>query len=196
MDDHAPTKPLFAFKDPTQVQKWKVNTDNIVGGLSTASLVYDQHAIFEGNLNLQTTGQLVRSGFAVIKSKKYFPALNLDGYDALEMRIKTDGRIYVFQLKTRGFLADSADDLWQIVIPVIKPGVWTKVVLPFNRFLFTWRGGWAPNGQEPPDVSKIEQFGVLMAQRKEGYFKFEIDWINAIRNLDRKEKRRFTCSVE
>eukprot|EP01121_Diplochlamys_sp_Union-15-3_P004393 TRINITY_DN144_c0_g1_i1.p1 TRINITY_DN144_c0_g1~~TRINITY_DN144_c0_g1_i1.p1 ORF type:complete len:169 (-),score=28.95 TRINITY_DN144_c0_g1_i1:204-710(-) len=129
LEKPSPVKELASFKTKEALNHWQVITDNIIGGQSTAQLVQNnKNAVFEGKLSLKTSGKIERSGFAVIKSQK-FDYLDLTGYDALEMRLRTDGRLYVAQLKTAIIAQEMSDDLYQIVIPVKKPNVWTRVVI-------------------------------------------------------------------
>lgn len=62
-------------------------------------------AVFEGNLVTDLTPKMQEEGFATIgyaafKSTEISPPLDVDLYDAFQLRIKTDDRLYVVQVKT------------------------------------------------------------------------------------------------
>eukprot|EP01125_Pyxidicula_operculata_P015330 TRINITY_DN518_c2_g2_i2.p1 TRINITY_DN518_c2_g2~~TRINITY_DN518_c2_g2_i2.p1 ORF type:complete len:194 (-),score=41.69 TRINITY_DN518_c2_g2_i2:87-668(-) len=149
--------------------------------------------VFSGVLNLDIPKKgIERSGFACIMSPVYNSFLDLSLYNALELRIKSDGRVYVAQIKTQSPLDD---DLFQIIIPPVVPNEWVRVVLPFNEFLLTWRG-YAEEEQQRLRPDRIKHIAILMAERKDGPFEFQIDYIQAIK-IDKNtyigsDKKRFS----
>jgi len=131
------------------------------------------------DLTLPTEKQnLVRSGFVCLKSPSFIKPLNLEAYDGLELRVRTDGRVYVFQIKTEG---GNQDDLFQVILPAIEPGVWTRVYLAFEDFMLTWRG-YSEDCPSALERSRIQSFGLLMAERQNGPFRIEIDWVHAVKS--------------
>lgn len=106
--------------------------------------------------------------------------MNLDHYDALEIRIRTDGRLYVAQIKTE---TNIEDDLYQVVLPPVKPDTWTRVILPFDEFMLTWRG-YAEEEQIPLSPTQIRHIALLMAERRDGPFEIHVDWVRAVRTRD------------
>jgi hypothetical protein len=209
--------------------------------------------VFEGTLDTRTNPQLEtmrKSGYAAIKSPDFEPLLNLGGFSGLELRIRTDDRIYVAQLKNARL---SEDDLFQTVLPVhsnkaefplnadkvsaaiayehedfknelrlkakqlrgesvpqpeqpspqnsaAAPPVsaeqmsaWRQIYIPFDSYVLTWRGyiemtqlvarvtqERSRRGETAVDPERIASLGLLMAQRRSGPFRVEIDWIRAV----------------
>eukprot|EP01127_Copromyxa_protea_P009063 TRINITY_DN2107_c0_g4_i1.p2 TRINITY_DN2107_c0_g4~~TRINITY_DN2107_c0_g4_i1.p2 ORF type:complete len:341 (-),score=53.97 TRINITY_DN2107_c0_g4_i1:53-1075(-) len=133
---------------------------------------------FSGNLSLELPSPDVKqSGYACLTSPVWYPPLDLSDFHGIEMRIKTDGRLYVAQIKIHTALED---DLYQALIPPVPPGEWTKVTLLWSDFIYTWRG-YEEQLQLPLEPSKIEYMAVLMAERQDGPFSFHIDWLHAVR---------------
>jgi len=184
---------LFRFENDSDLNLWKVYSDAEFGGKSSVMWTRaERRGIFEGNLSLevpkaqsnQTT--VKRSGFVAIKSQeKQFPSFT--GFDALEMRVKSDGRIYVANIKTESNLEE---DLYQAVF-VPSPAKWTNVIIPFDEFILTFRG----KVEYPPFKlipERIKSFGIMMAQRKEGPFHLEIENISVVCMNQIKAMKRYT----
>ncbi len=204
--------------------------------------------VFEGTLDTRTNPQLEnmrKSGYAAIKSPEFEPLLNLGGYTGLELRVRTDERIYVAQLKNARL---SEDDLFQTVLPVqsnkaefpltaarvseaiqyehedyknelknrakqlrgetVTPSTestvsspassgqlseWRQIYVPFDSFVLTWRGyiemtqlvarvtqQSSRRGETAVDPERIASLGLLMAERRSGPFRVEIEWIRAV----------------
>ena len=167
-------------------------TDEGIGGGSKASFYFDgEKAVFEGNLDLTVPErqegmmQVDHSGYAAIVSKSFH--WDLEEYDALMMEAKTDGRIYVSNIKASGVVPD---ELYQSHA-VGKEGEWSKIILPFQDYTLTNRG--FVGKSSGLDTRDVETLGILMAQRKDGPFRMEIKNICAV-NMDffEPEKRRWT----
>lgn len=203
--------------------------------------------VFEGTLDTRTNPQLEnmrKSGYAAIKSPEFEPLLNLGGFTGLEVRLRSDERIYVAQLKNARL---SEDDLFQTVLPVqsnkaefplnaarvseaihyeqedyklelqnrvkqlrgetVTPPTestvpsasearmsdWRQIYIPFDSFVLTWRGyiemtqlvarvtqQSSRRGETAVDPERIASLGLLMAERRSGPFRVEIEWIRAV----------------
>jgi hypothetical protein len=51
----------------------------------------------------------------------------------------------------------------------------TEVKVPFGRFVGTWRGTELPD--KTFDSSKIRRLGLQLADKKQGSFELQVDWI-------------------
>jgi len=138
---------------------------------------------FSGNLSLEVPAGADRSGFVHLRGP-VSRVLNLTSYDGIELRIKTDGRLYLAQIKPEShndlFIRADEEDLFQVIIPPIKPHTWTRIILPFSDFISTWRG-YQREQDVLLDQSKIKNVSFLMAERESGPFYFYIDWIHAVK---------------
>lgn len=109
-------------------------------GKSTASWVYNEElkcGVFEGVLDLTPPPGVDNSGFAALVSSKKLGPWNLEEFDGLKIRARTDGRMYVTNLKASSVIEG---DLWQAYTLGLNPGQWEDIVLPFDKFILTQRG--------------------------------------------------------
>jgi len=135
---------------------------------------------FSGVLNLDlpdNNKNIERSGFACLQSPKTVRPLDLNYCTGLEIRVKTDGRLYVLQMKTDTRIED---EIYQAILPSIpSKDKWYIAYVPFSDFLLTWRG-YADQHQVGMELKKVRHFAILMAERKAGPFCCYIDWIKAV----------------
>lgn len=124
-------------------------------------------------------------GFAAVISPAYiWPALNLRQYDYLAFNIKTDGRPYCFNVRTRG----DKNDVWIGRINAEEPG------RPVRRREIALRDLWGTTNGRPHWVhttipkSRIESFGFSITGA-EGPFRLEIECIAAGQGEMESERR-------
>ncbi|MBP1721775.1 MAG: NADH:ubiquinone oxidoreductase, partial [Deltaproteobacteria bacterium] len=60
-----------------------------------------------------------------------------------------------------------------------KNGEWLTIDAPFSSFVPKFMG--QTTSAPPVDTAKIKSFGFLIADKQEGPFRLEIDWIGAYR---------------
>jgi len=125
-----------------------------------------------------------QSGYAGLQPKQRSSLTNLEGFNGIEIRAKTDGRVYIANIKVDTVVKHH---LYQAFFTTRK-GEWTNIVLPFNRFTLTFQG--QVEGESLPiDPRQFQAVSFLMAERKEGDFRMELEWINAIHTQFRKGAR-------
>lgn len=94
--------------------------------------------VFQGNISLQLDGarsNVVRSGFCAVRSK--LPSdVHLIGFEALTMRVRTDGRRYRVNIEAESW---NPNDLWMGNIQ-LPPNQWCDIELAFHHFLVTSYG--------------------------------------------------------
>lgn len=168
--------PAFAAKnsvvefDPAEAKSlgWRVVDDGVMGGRSKGQLKVSEDGIltFQGKLSLENNG-----GFSSIRTSSL--KKDLSAYDGLVARVKGDGRTYQMRLTTdarfRGmeisFMAEFKT----------KKGEWTEVKVPFGRFSGSFRGMSLKNEKFNP--AKVQRLGFLLADKKQGDFKVQVDWV-------------------
>jgi NADH dehydrogenase [ubiquinone] 1 alpha subcomplex assembly factor 1 len=143
--------------------------------------------VFSGVLSLEKSGKMVRSGYAAIESPYFEPLVDLSNCDRLQLRVRSSGGLFVANLRTPSPIAHN---LYQQAFTTV-PGEWTTVELPFSNFLATVRGKIDPI-QRPFDEDSIQSIGILMADRVDGPFRFEIQWIRALSSQKKKVLGRYT----
>jgi len=159
---------LFEFQLPEK--PWPNVDDVVMGGVSSSRMrMEDSTAIFEGKLSLENNG-----GFASVRSNSVVQ--DLTGFNAVRLRVRGDGKKYQFRIRTsQSFDGASYQKTFET-----EKDQWNEVELSFSDFVAAFRGRVLPN--EPPiDASRISAFGFLIADKQEGPFRLEIDWIQAFR---------------
>jgi uncharacterized surface protein with fasciclin (FAS1) repeats len=156
--------------DPAEAKSlgWRVVDDGVMGGLSKGQLKVSEDGIltFQGKLSLENNG-----GFSSIRTSKL--KKDLGAFEGLVARVKGDGRTYQMRLTTdaryRGMEISFKADF------KTKKGEWTEVKIPFGEFTGSFRG--MSLKKEKFDPSKVQRLGMLIADKKQGDFKLQVDWV-------------------
>lgn len=162
-----PVKKLIDFEDQATEPKWIAVNDGVMGGLSKGGPEIKNGSLhFSGNLSLENNG-----GFSSIRTleQKY----DFSGKTAVVIRLKGDGRKYQLRLATDARYRGSAISYGAEFAS--EKGKWIEVKVPLNSLSPSWRG---MNLKEPDfDSSKVEELGILIADKNAGAFEIEVDWI-------------------
>jgi monofunctional biosynthetic peptidoglycan transglycosylase len=171
-------KMLFNFENVNPKDQdgdpWFCVNDGVMGGVSDGRWkpTDENTLVFHGRLSLENNG-----GFASIRSRPN--TVDLADFDGLLIRIRGDGRRYAMTLRTdlriragsyRARFETAADE-------------WVEIFLPFEEFEATSFGR-VLNNAPALNRKKIESFGFLLADKNEGPFRLEVDWIKAISRSD------------
>ncbi|MFH2050435.1 MAG: CIA30 family protein [bacterium] len=165
------THTLFSFKNNKDSIAWNAVNDNVMGGLSQgkAIITEDSCLMFSGVISFENNG-----GFSSIRTTP--DNYKLGDYEGIKIRIKGDGRIYQFRLRTdRNFDGLAFKQEFNTVA-----NEWIEIKLPFIKFLPTYRGRILEN-EKPLDPDEIKQFGFLIGDKIEGPFTLIIKKIEAYR---------------
>lgn len=169
-EDNGPKETyVLDFSRERAVEDWRVVNDGVMGGISTSRIreTPSGTAVFEGRLSLENNG-----GFASVRTG--LNDLDLSEYDGIAIRARGDGRTYQVRLRTdRQF-----DGVTYRAIFVTKPDQWTIVRVPFSDFEPTYRGR-ILRGVEPLDTAHLQQLALMVADKKDGPFRLEIQWVKA-----------------
>jgi len=172
--------PLFLFDRPESVATWSAIDDRVMGGVSRSTLRFDPagHALFAGTVSADNNG-----GFASVRSAVVWQAgggfdragFDASGYGAIELEVCGDGHRYKLALRTdRSF--DGVN--YQAAFDT-SAGTWSRVRLPLADFQPTWRGRPVPDAP-PLREARIEQVGLMIADRQFGGFELAIRGIRAL----------------
>ncbi|KAJ1661088.1 hypothetical protein IWQ61_000077 [Dispira simplex] len=125
---------VLNFHKETDLQRWIVGSDEDIGGFSLAKLdLTDRNtAVFHGHLsqNLPTDKQIVRSGYAAIRTKTPSKALfSEQSWDTLPFRylcarVKGDQRKYFVNIRSASFMKT---DIYQHRLFLRTPGEWETI---------------------------------------------------------------------
>lgn len=163
-----PDKKIIGFSKNDK-GNWQIVNDVVMGGISQGQITITDSdtAVFQGKISLENNG-----GFASVRTTlgDYLFA----GYDGVIIKIKGDGRTYQFNARTD----DRFDGVFYKSEFQTIDGQWITLKLPFQKFIPTFHGRIVSDAPEL-DPGKIRQIGFLIADKKEGPFKLEIEWIGA-----------------
>lgn len=155
---------------PEEAEKldWRVVDDGVMGGLSQGKREVGKDGVlrFSGTLSLENNG-----GFSSLRTGDL--ELDLSDAEGLLLRVKGDGRTYQVRLSTDAEYRGN-EMSFQAGFPTTK-GEWTEVKVPFSRFVGTWRGTELPD--KVFDPAKIRRLGLMLADKKQGDFELQVDWI-------------------
>ena len=159
---------LFDFSIPETVALFHPIGDRVMGGVSTGALISElDYAVFSGEVSFQYQG-----GFASVRSET--GSWDLSAFKGIELKVKSDGRIYQLSLTT--------DPRYASVVyraPFTTPAdEWASVRIPLLDFSPTFRGG-KVSAAPPLDPSLINTFGLLISERQEGNFRLTIKSLSA-----------------
>lgn len=148
--------------------RWRNIDDTVMGGISQGTISFTEQntAIFSGTLSLENNG-----GFSSVR--RNVRDIDLSQATGLSLRVKGDGRRYQLRVQT----AD-ADNISYRAEFETTAGEWQQVQFPFSAFEPVFRGRIVSDAPTL-NPTAIERVGFLIADKKEGEFQLEIDWIQA-----------------
>ena len=164
---------LFEFGRPEATKDWQTVNDGVMGGVSEGKFRISDRGILEfyGTLSLENNG-----GFASARSRP--KKLGLADGDVIVARVRGDGRQYYLNLHvpTRQ-IAFSYRASFET-----KKGEWQEVKIPLKEFQATSFGR-PIRDAAPVDPGEVHSIGFLLADKKAGPFKLEVEWIKALQPI-------------
>ncbi len=162
---------LVLFDFAGQEPAWTSVDDVVMGGVSASSVSIDpqaQRLIFSGNVSLENNG-----GFASTRSQ--WLGYDLSGFDGIALRVRGDGSAYRFRVRTE----TTGRDVAYTALFETKANTWQEIYIPFAEMVPLYRGmRVGPSGTL--DAGSIRSFGLMVADKQQGDFSLEVDWINAV----------------
>ncbi len=147
---------------------WQTVLDGVMGGRSTGRIAAGEGGTlrFTGELSLENNG-----GFSQIRTA--VPEGTYAGTTGLIMRVKGDGRSYQCDIRSSRLRLMAGG--YQSVFKT-KAGEWTEVEIPFDQCVANSFGQRMRNAPAL-DPASIESVGITLADKQEGPFAIEVDWI-------------------
>jgi len=162
---------MFDFAAADAVKDWQNVNDGVMGGVSEGKFkITDTKTLeFSGTLSLENNG-----GFASVRTKA--KKLDLKKGDTVVARIRGDGREYSMNLYlNKPLIAFS----YRAVVQT-KKDEWIEIKLPLEKFEATSFGRMVKDaGAVKPE--EVNALGFMLADKKAGAFKMEIEWIRVER---------------
>ncbi len=148
---------------------WTAVNDGVMGGVSRSEISSTDRGtgLFTGYLSLENNG-----GFASVRTPVV--GSGLDNQTGLEIRVRGDGRVYQLRLRTD----DRFDGVSYRALFVTRNQEWLTFTLPFELFQPTFRGR-ILSETEFMDPSRIRQLAFMVADKTQGSFALEIDFVRA-----------------
>ena len=155
---------ILNFDSKQSVSKWKTINDDVMGGVSTSEVTYNNndYAIFSGNVSLENNG-----GFASIR--RQLSGVNLYNKKSIVLKVKGDGKNYQLRIKKNRF------DYYSYVYSFPTSGNWESVSVELASMYPSFRGQ-RLNFSNFSD-KQIQQISILIANDKEEEFNLIIDEI-------------------
>ena len=168
---------LLSFDKPEAAKQWRTINDSVMGGVSEGKcrITKEKTLEFSGNLSLENNG-----GFASVRSKTV--KLDLDKYEGVILRVRGDGRPFYFNLH----VPTAMPAFSHRVKFETKKEEWQEVRISWKEFRATAFGKELEN-KSSLDPSKVNAIGVLIADKKAGPFKLEVEWIKGIPKATKKK---------
>jgi monofunctional biosynthetic peptidoglycan transglycosylase len=165
----ASARTLMDFNEPNTESPWLAVNDGVMGGLSQGAAVIKEGLLhFSGILSLENNG-----GFSSIR--KPSTGHDLTGAKSMILRVKGDGRTYQLRISTdarfRGSRISYGTEF------ATKADEWIEVTVPFTSLKPTYRGNTLDG--PPLELSKVEEVGLLIGDKRSGSFSLKVDWIKA-----------------
>ena len=165
------TRILFDFSDTSDIDRWGVVLDGVMGGLSTGKIEKRADALaFSGQTSLRNNG-----GFSSMRAP--VPAGSLAGYDALRIRLKGDGRTWIVGA-SRG---DARGESYWARLET-RDGAWQTVTVPIAAMERQHAAGQyfgrPIGGRIQPSAIRGLEFYIY--DKKAGPFELEIEQVEAV----------------
>jgi NADH dehydrogenase [ubiquinone] 1 alpha subcomplex assembly factor 1 len=169
----AQSKMIYDFEGRDTAALWVRVNDGVMGGLSQSNLTLTQEGtvVFAGTLSLENNG-----GFASVRTYPY--DFGLDEYKGLAFRVRGDGRGYKLRLRGDDRLDGPA---YEAEFETVAD-TWVTVQIPFADLRPTFRGRRLRNRPALKGAA-VRQIGFMIADKQEGPFQLEIDWIQAYKGV-------------
>ncbi len=158
---------ILDFTNTQTTCDWEAIDDRIMGGCSQSHPEHiDNIGLrFSGRVSLENNG-----GFASIRSDS--ANYNLGQYSGIKLRLRGDGKTYKLSLRTDLFF----DGISYQAAFTTDQNTWQEISLPFEDFTATHHGV-KLSTVAPMDTTRIESFGLFIADNQKGPFQLEISWI-------------------
>lgn len=152
---------LFNFDSKSDITNWNIVDDVVMGGRSngTFSLSDSGTGIFKGKVSLENNG-----GFSMVQYK--FKTLQVENFSKVSIRLKGDGKLYQFRIKT------NESDYYSYVSTFNTSSEWETITIPFEKMYPAFRG--RKLDAENYAGKKMEVIAFLIGNKKAESFYLEI----------------------
>lgn len=151
---------IFDFKEKSSANGWYIVNDGVMGGLSQGKFsISNDLAIFEGIVSTENNG-----GFTMVQNR--FKTINTERFSAFVLKIKGDGKIYQFRVKSDKYSSHS------YVYEFSTNGDWQEITIPFSSLAPRFRGRSLDLSNF--DGKQIEEIAFLVGNKRNESFGLQI----------------------
>ena len=155
---------IFDFNQNSDLGRWKVVDDEVMGGRSSGTLELspEGHGVFAGKISLENNG-----GFSSVRYQ--FPGIDVHDKNTIVLKVKGDGRKYQLRVK------HSTEIYYSYIRWFETSGEWEEISIPLDEIYPSLRG----RTLDLPNFSHatIEEIGLLTGSKDAGDFQLLIDRI-------------------
>ncbi len=157
------------FTDAEELDRWVVVLDGVMGGRSSGGISFnDGDAFFSGSLSLANNG-----GFASVR--RVWPQ-TVGGNDRVVIKVLGDGRKYQLRLRQDRRFNGIA---YAVEFKTIAEQ-WLEFEFSAEDFSAVYFGRLV-RGAAPLELDNVKQVGFLIADKRPGDFKLQIDSLSMIK---------------
>lgn len=158
------TSTIFDFDTNTDITKWIIVDDVVMGGRSSGNFDLDEngHGVFKGRVSLENNG-----GFSSLRYR--FKKMPTDSYSKVVLRVKGDGKRYQFRVKS------NISAYYFYISEFRTTKEWETIEIPLNEMYPSFRG----RRLDLPNYTNqgIEEIAFLIGNKKAEDFIIRIDRI-------------------
>lgn len=153
-----------------KINYWGSVNDGVMGGRSSGKTSYSANSlIFEGSISFENNG-----GFASVRCP--YQDFNLADYKNVRIRYRASGQTFALSLNTsRRFYLPN----YRVYLTgaSTKPNEWVETTIPLSDFKQHRMGNPTGYGISKEALNKVIQLTFISADKKEGPFSFEVDYL-------------------
>ncbi|XP_051000381.1 complex I intermediate-associated protein 30, mitochondrial [Acomys russatus] len=178
---------VWQFRKKEDLDKWIVTSDKTIGGRSEIFLKLsknNQSALLYGTLSSEAPqdGESSQSGYCAMISRiprgAFERKLSYDWsqFNTLYLRVRGDGRPWMVNIKQDTEFIQRKSQMYSYFMFTRGGPYWQEVKIPFSKFFYSNHGR-IRDDQRPLIVDKISSIGFTLADKVDGPFFLEIDFI-------------------
>ena len=155
---------LVDFSEERAIRNWRMTNDNVMGGVSTASLERDENGfgVFSGRVSTANNG-----GFAMTRLP--LKIMFNETFKTIKLKVKGDGKKYQFRIKS-----NSPQRYWYVQ-SFQTSNEWEEISLPLDAFYPSYRG--YRLNQENFSDNTIRDIAILIGNKVDENCELMIDTI-------------------
>ncbi|KAM4829848.1 complex I intermediate-associated protein 30, mitochondrial [Thomomys bottae] len=197
---------VWQFRGKEDLEKWVVTSDKMIGGRSEVFLKMgknNQSALLYGTLSCEAPhdGESKQGGFCSMISRIPRGAFerkqphDWSCFNTLYLRIRGDGRPWMVNIKPDAAFIQGSNRLFSYFLFTRGGPYWQEVKIPFSKFFFSNKGR-IRDVQTPLVSDKVASIGFTLADKVDGPFFLEIDFIGVFKDPTHTEEFAYENSPD